>query len=212
MLWNPAKSTLKIFLGRSLGSIVTPAHLMLDTFTESILNVLSDQGLLVLALVTSHFDPTSDIHQHFNQQRHTPDQVLSEAPQLLSLESYHLVRSLEVPDELNAMCRYSFPTIEGLKAHKDQFELAKADLELHLDSFDTMLEMILNTDTSGRLHHMEQRRGMEKCLQIRKKLCDRVDALGAKQKEDDFQDLPTDPNTGTKISVLNTYSTGDAYY
>lgn len=50
ILRNPAKSTLKVFLGRSLGSVITPAHLLLDTFTEYMLNELSNQALLMLAL------------------------------------------------------------------------------------------------------------------------------------------------------------------
>jgi hypothetical protein len=108
---NPAKSTLKVFLGRSLGSVITPAHLLLDNFAESMLDYLSDQALLMLALVTWHFDATSDIRQLLSQLRHTPDQVLSEAPRILSLESHHLlVRSLECSDEFHAMCGVLYET------------------------------------------------------------------------------------------------------
>jgi hypothetical protein len=64
------------------------------------LDYLSDQALLMLALVTWHFDATSDIRQLLSQLRHTPDQVLSEAPRILSLEPHHLlVRSLECSDD-----------------------------------------------------------------------------------------------------------------
>ncbi|KAL4920382.1 hypothetical protein BDW62DRAFT_199098 [Aspergillus aurantiobrunneus] len=103
ILRNPATSTLKVFLGRSLGSIPTPAHLLLDTFTESILNKLSDEAVLMLALVTWHFDATSDAHQFLSQQ--PLDQVISEAPQLRSSESHHLlIESLEDPEKFNAKC------------------------------------------------------------------------------------------------------------
>jgi hypothetical protein len=66
---------------------------------------LSDQALLMLALVTWHFDATSDIRQLLSQLRHIPDQVLSDAPRILSSEHHHLlVRSLECSDEFHAMC------------------------------------------------------------------------------------------------------------
>ncbi|KAL4766951.1 hypothetical protein BDW60DRAFT_201152, partial [Aspergillus nidulans var. acristatus] len=103
MLRIPAISTLKVFLGRSLGSIATPTHPLLDTFTESILDKLSDEAVLMIALVTWHFDATSDVHQFLSQQ--LPDQVISEAPQLVSSESHHLlIESLEDPEKFNAMC------------------------------------------------------------------------------------------------------------
>ncbi|KAL2846611.1 hypothetical protein BJY01DRAFT_213212 [Aspergillus pseudoustus] len=105
ILRNPAKATLKAFLGQSLGSVITPAHLLLDTFTESMLNELSDQALLIFALVAWHIDATSDIRQLLIQQRHTPDQVRSEAPQILPSAYHHLItRSLECSDKFNAMC------------------------------------------------------------------------------------------------------------
>jgi hypothetical protein len=75
------------------------------------LDYLSDQALLMLALVTWHFDATSDIRQLLSQLRHTPDQVLSEAPRILSLEPHHLlVRSLECSDEFHAMCGVLYET------------------------------------------------------------------------------------------------------
>jgi hypothetical protein len=106
ILRNPAKATLKVFLGRSLGSVVTLAHLLLDTFAESMLHHLSDQALLMLALVTWHFDATFDICQLLSQlRRHTPDQVLMEASRILSSEYHHLlVQSLECSEEFHAMC------------------------------------------------------------------------------------------------------------
>jgi hypothetical protein len=58
--------------------------MLLDTFAESMLHDLSDRELLVLALVIWYFDATSDIRQLLSQLRPTPDQVLSEAPQILS--------------------------------------------------------------------------------------------------------------------------------
>ncbi|KAL4946744.1 hypothetical protein BDV06DRAFT_182239 [Aspergillus oleicola] len=110
------------------------------------------------------------------------------------------------------LCRQSSFTVESLEAHKDQLESAKTDLELHLDSSDRALELIRDTDTSGLHHHQEQRRGMERCLQICIQLSDRVSEHEAKQKEDDCQDLPSRPNKNRNenISIINNYSTGDA--
>jgi hypothetical protein len=69
------------------------------------LHDLSDQELLMLALVTWHFDATSDIRHLLSQLRPTPDQVPSEPPRILSLEYHHLlVRSLECLDKFNVMC------------------------------------------------------------------------------------------------------------
>ncbi|KAJ0414717.1 hypothetical protein BJY00DRAFT_294603 [Aspergillus carlsbadensis] len=110
------------------------------------------------------------------------------------------------------LCRQSSFTVESLEAHKDQLEIAKTDLELHLDSADRTLGLILDTDTSGLHHHREQRRAMEKCLQICIQLSDRVSVHEAKQKEDDCQDLPSLPNKNRNenISIISNYSTGDA--
>ncbi|KAL4984441.1 hypothetical protein BDW68DRAFT_166967 [Aspergillus falconensis] len=123
ILQIPAMSTLKVFLGRSLGSNNTPAHPLLDTFTEYILDKLSDEAVLMIALVTWHFDATSDVRQFLSQQ--PPDQMISEAPQLRSSESHHLlIQTLEDVEEFNVMCgilyeRYN--ALVGTQVTRDGF-------------------------------------------------------------------------------------------
>ncbi|KAL2859974.1 uncharacterized protein BJX67DRAFT_368385 [Aspergillus lucknowensis] len=57
ILHEPARLTIKTFVGRSLNlHIVTPTHLLLDRFSNSIQNELSDEDLLMLSLVYWHFD------------------------------------------------------------------------------------------------------------------------------------------------------------
>ena len=133
-------------------------------------------------------------------------------PILQVLGSITLIFYIFFSNKNCASCRQPSLTVESLETHKDQLEIAKADLELHSDSFDRTLELILDTDTSGLQQHREQRQGVEECLQICKQLCGRVDTLEAKQKEDDFQDLPARPNKhrNESISTINNYSTGDA--
>lgn len=83
--------------------------MLLDRFTESILDRLTHEDLLLHALVSWYFD---HIHQYFSQQHHTPDQVLSGALQPLS-ES-HCFRFLEAPDKFDAMCEILYQIYNGL--------------------------------------------------------------------------------------------------
>ncbi|KAL2859994.1 uncharacterized protein BJX67DRAFT_334977 [Aspergillus lucknowensis] len=84
-LHNPARLTIKTFVGRSLDfRNITPTHLLLEGFAFIIQNELSDKDLFMLSLVYWHFD------------------ALAEEP---SRETrYRLVRSIENPYEFNAMC------------------------------------------------------------------------------------------------------------
>jgi hypothetical protein len=108
--------------------------------------------------------------------------------------------------------RQSSLVLESLEDHKDQIKIAKADLELHLDGFDEMLDLILDTDASVLQQHKDQRRGLEMCLDICTQLADSADELQANQKEDDCQDLATRSNEqrNENISTINNCSTGDA--
>ncbi|KAL2868388.1 uncharacterized protein BJX67DRAFT_55725 [Aspergillus lucknowensis] len=102
----PAESTIKMLFILFLGPNITPIHLLVDSTTKSALDLLSNEELLMLCLVTWHFNVSSATHQLLSQLRGTPGHIpAAEAFQDFSSEPYFLLsQSLEDSGKFDVMC------------------------------------------------------------------------------------------------------------